>query len=129
MARKGYFDLKERLSILYYHENICKSYSYCYILDLIDYSFQTLVFISINLKVLLNFWYCFFAMPVCAFNSLPKGKYLNIFIVAAFSSKSFSGKTSLQVRNSYLLTFPDDKAKILAGISKSYWALLCSVLL
>ena len=31
-------------------------------------------------------------------------------IVTAFSSKSFSGKTSLPAKNSYLLTFPDDKA-------------------
>ena len=37
-------------------------------------------------------------MSVCAFNSLPKGEYLNLFIVAAFSSKSFSGKTSLPVK-------------------------------
>ena len=49
-------------------------------------------------------------MSVCAFNSLPKGKYSIVFIVAAFSSKSVSGKTSLPVKNSYLLTFPDDKA-------------------
>ena len=53
-------------------------------------------------------------MPICAFNSLPKDKYLNFFIVATFSSKSFSGKTSLPIKNSFLLTFPDDKAEILA---------------
>ena len=53
-------------------------------------------------------------MSVCAFNFLPKGGYSKLFIVAAFSSKSFSGKTSLPVENSYLLTFPDDKAAILA---------------
>ena len=42
------------------------------------------------------------------------------FIVAAFSSK-YSGKTSLPVKNSYLLTFPDDKAEILAAcLSKLY---------
>ena len=49
----------------------------------------------------------------CAFNSLPKGKYSNLLIVAAFSSKSFSNKTSLPVQKSYLLTFPDDKKEIL----------------
>ena len=53
-------------------------------------------------------------MSLCAFNSLPNREYSNLSIVAAFSSKSFSGKTSLPVRNSYLLTFSDDKAEILA---------------
>ena len=50
-------------------------------------------------------------MSVCVFNYLPKGKYSNLFIIAAFSSKSFSGQTSLPVKNSYLLTFPDIKLK------------------
>ena len=60
-------------------------------------------------------------MSVCAFNSLPNGKYSNLFIAAAFCSKSFSGKTSLTVKNSYLLTLPDDKADALAVfLSKSY---------
>ena len=69
-------------------------------------------------------------MSNCAFNSLPNGEYLNLFIVAAFSSKSFSGKTSLPVKNSYLLTFPHDKAEILAVcLSKLYWALFSLILL
>ena len=60
-------------------------------------------------------------MPVCAFNSLPKGKYSNLLIIATFSSLSFSGKAFLPVKNLYLLTFPDDKAEILAvGLSKLY---------
>ena len=60
-------------------------------------------------------------MSVCAYNSLPRGEYSNLFIVAAFSSKSFSDKTSLLLKNSYLLTFPDDKAEILAVcLSKLY---------
>ena len=60
-------------------------------------------------------------MSVCAFNSLHNGEYPNLFIIAAFSSKSFSGKTSLPVKNSNLLTFPDDKADILAVcLSKLY---------
>ena len=60
-------------------------------------------------------------MLFCAFNSLPKCKYSNLFIVAAFYSKSFSGKTSLSEKNSYLLTFPDDQAEILAVyLPKSY---------
>ena len=53
-------------------------------------------------------------MSDCAFNSFPKGKYSHLFIVAAFSDKSFSGKTSLSVKSSYLLTFLDDKVEILA---------------
>ena len=60
-------------------------------------------------------------MSVCDFNSLPNGEYSNLFIVATFSSNSFSGKTSLPVKNSYLLTFPDEKAKFLAAcLSKSH---------
>ena len=59
-------------------------------------------------------------MSVCAYNSLPNGEYSNLFIVAAFSSKSFFGKTTLPVKNSFL-TIPDDKAEILAiCLSKSY---------
>ena len=53
-------------------------------------------------------------MSVCAFNSLPNEEYSNLFLLAAFSIKSFSGKASLAVGNSYVLTFPDDKAKFLA---------------
>ena len=39
---------------------------------------------------------------------MSNGEYSNLLIVAAFSNKSFSSK------NSYLPTFPDDKAEILA---------------
>ena len=53
-------------------------------------------------------------MSVCAFNFFLNGEDLNFFILAGFSSKSYSGKTSLPVKNSYLLTFPDNKAEILA---------------
>ena len=45
---------------------------------------------------------------------VPKSKCLNLFIVAACSSNPFSGKKFLSVKSSYLLTFPDDKAEILA---------------
>ena len=69
-------------------------------------------------------------MSVYAFNFLPKGEYSNPFVAAAFSSRLFSRKTFLPVKNSYLLTFPDDKAEILAVcVSKSYCALFCSILL
>ena len=50
-------------------------------------------------------------MSVCVFHSLSKDKYSNLFIVAAFSNVYFSGKISLPVKNSYLLTFSDDKAE------------------
>ena len=53
-------------------------------------------------------------MSVCAFNSLLNDEHSNLLVVAAFSSKPFSGKRSLPVKYSYLLTFPDDKAEILA---------------
>ena len=56
-------------------------------------------------------------MSVYVFVSLPNGEYSNLFIVAAFSSKSFSGKTSLPVKNSYLLTFHDDEAVFLSSFS------------
>ena len=56
----------------------------------------------------------FFAMSVCAFHSLANREHSNLFTVAAFYCKSFSGKTSFPVKNSYVLTFIDDKAQILA---------------
>ena len=60
-------------------------------------------------------------MSVYVFNSLSKDEHSNHLIVAAFSSKSFSGKLYLPVKNSYLLTCLDDKAEILAVcLSKSY---------
>ena len=60
-------------------------------------------------------------MSFCDFNSFTNGEYSNLFIVAGFSSKSFSGKIFLPVKNSYLLIFPDNKAEILAvSMSKLY---------
>ena len=53
-------------------------------------------------------------MLVCAFNFLPNKEYSNLLIVAGFSNSSFSCKTSLFVKSSYLPTFPDDKAEMLA---------------
>ena len=60
--------------------------------------------------------FVFFVTLVYAFNSLPKGKYSNLFIVVAFFSKYFSSKTSFPVKNSYLLIFHDDKAEILSFV-------------
>ena len=54
--------------------------------------------------------YYFSATLVCFLNS----KSSNLLIAAAFSNKSFSGKTSFPVKNSNLLTFPDDSGEILA---------------
>ena len=45
-------------------------------------------------------------------NSLPNGEYSNLLIVAAFSDKSFSGKTSSLVKNLYLIIFPDDRTEL-----------------
>ena len=60
-------------------------------------------------------------MSVCPFNSLPKGQYSNLFIVAVFSSNYFTGKTSLPVKKLIFTKFPDDKTEILAVcLSKSY---------
>ena len=68
--------------------------------------------------------YCFFVMSVCLFNSLTNDEYWNVLVVAAFSNKSFSGKTSLSVKNSYLPTILDSEAEILAVcLPKLYWAL------
>ena len=69
-------------------------------------------------------------MSVCFFNLLPNDEYSSLLIVAAFSNKSFSGKTSSPVKNSYLPTLPDDNAEILAVyLFKLYRALFCSILL
>ena len=53
-------------------------------------------------------------------NSLPNGEFSNLLIVAAFSDKSFSVKTSSLVKNLYLIIFPDDRTESLAVcLSKS----------
>ena len=44
-------------------------------------------------------------MSVRAFNSLSNGEYSNLFIVAAFSSNSFPGKTSLPVLDFFIDCF------------------------
>ena len=60
-------------------------------------------------------------MSACAFDSFPNGNFSSLFILAGFSKKYFSGKTSLPVKNSYFLTYLDDKAEILAiYLSKLY---------
>ena len=59
-------------------------------------------------------------MSVCVFNSLPNREYSNLLIVEGFSSKSFTGKMSLPVKNSYLLTFLDDKEILAVCLCKMY---------
>ena len=60
-------------------------------------------------------------MSFRALNSLPNREYSNLFNVAAFSKKCFSGKKSLLVKNSSLLTCLDEKAELLTVyLSKSY---------
>ena len=60
-------------------------------------------------------------MSVFCFKSLLNAEYSNLLIVAAFSNNPFSGKTSSPIKNKYLPTFPDNKAKILAvWLSKLY---------
>ena len=50
-------------------------------------------------------------MSVCFSDSLPNGEYSNLLIVAAYSNKFSSGKTSLSVKNSHLPTFYDEEAE------------------
>ena len=60
-------------------------------------------------------------MLVCTSKVFPNGEYSKLFNAASFSNNSFLDKISFQVKNSYLLTFPDDKAEILAAcLSKLY---------
>ena len=60
-------------------------------------------------------------MSVSFLNSIINGEYSNLFIVAAFSKKSFSSKISSPFKKSYLPTRPDDKVEVLAVyLSKLY---------
>ena len=59
-------------------------------------------------------------MSVFDLNSLPKSKYSNLFIVAALSNKSFSSKTSLSVKDLYLVTFSDKVGILTICLSKTY---------
>ena len=59
---------------------------------------------------LVSFLILFLTILVRFSNSLLNGEYSTFLIVAAFSNSHSSGKTSSFFTNSYLLTFPDDKA-------------------
>ena len=80
-------------------------------LGLIYHGGSSFLIILSNPIVLSNFYNCFFTMSVCVFNFLPKGEYSNCFNAAAFPIKFFLGKIYLPVKNSFLSTFPDDKAE------------------
>ena len=107
--------------------------------DSLSYSFDLLIvtgynyywfFFFIRLKKLIKTLILFFCNTSYFFNFLPNGEYWNYFNAAAFSSKSLCCKTSLSVKNSYLLKFPDNKAEYWAVcLSKFYWALFCLILL
>ena len=63
----------------------------------------------------------FFCNVILHVNLLTYDKYSNLLLLAAFSTKSFSSKTPWPFKNSYLPTFPDNKAKIFEGcLSKQY---------
>ena len=49
----------------------------------------------------------FLHCQIAFLNSLPNGKFSNLFIVAAFSNSPCSDKTYSPVKNSYLPTLPD----------------------
>ena len=84
----------------------------------------------IKLKSVFQFLIVFLCNVSFYFYSLPNGEYSNPFIATAFSSKSFSGKRYLPVKNLYWLIFPDGKAVVLAVyLSKLYQALFCTILL
>ena len=62
--------------------------------------------------------------------TITNGKYSKLLIVTASTNRHIYGKRSSLVKNSYLPTFPDSKAEILAVyLSASYQALFRSILL
>ena len=57
-------------------------------------------------------------MSVSFFNSLRNDEHSGLFIVTTFSNSFFSNKMSSP--DSYLPTFPDDKAEIVAFVYLNY---------
>ena len=86
--------------------------------------FETIFYLNIIFSMAINNILLIFKKLALVFYKAS----LNFLIVAVFSITPFYGKTS-PVKNVYLLTFPEDKVEILVFLSKSYWALLCSILL
>ena len=54
-------------------------------------------------------------MSVCFFDALPSGEYSHFMIIAGFSKSIFFCKVSSPVKKSYLPTFSEDEAEIIAG--------------
>ena len=81
--RKEYFDLKKTLSNFYYHDNITitiifhQTQKYCLIMDTAFFFFET---------------------SLCAFNSLSKREYSNLFIINVFLTKIFLVKHHFQLK-------------------------------
>ena len=73
-----------------------------------NYTFPVVPYFTWKLELVSSIW----MVVACFFNSLPKGEYLNILIVASFSDRSFTGKISSLVKNLYLTTFLE--AEVLA---------------
>ena len=48
------------------------------------------------------------AIPVCFLNSLRYDEYSNLLAVAAISNSHYSGKASLPIKDSYLISFSDN---------------------
>ena len=110
---KFVFSFVKTKSLFSFHCNdICENNNYCYILDLIYYAFYHpyLLFYHLSFNQThipfptLNvvFLHC----QIAFLNSLPNGKFSNLFIVAAFSNSPCSDKTYSPVKNSYLPTLP-----------------------
>ena len=90
--------LKKVYQFSYYNDNICKNNSYCYILDLIYNSFQVLVFLFQLLFYWTHKYQLIFDTDFLECQSVlliicRAANIQNHFIVAAFSVKSFSGKS------------------------------------
>ena len=49
-----------------------------------EFSRFLLITVLLSPWTFINSWYCFFAMSVCFFNSMPTGEYPNLLIVGAF---------------------------------------------
>ena len=68
-------------------------------------------------------------MSVCVLNSLHNSEYSNLLIVVSFSNSLSLVKHFSLVKNSFLPTFSDDKAEILAICLLNYielcFALFC----
>ena len=90
---------------------------------------SSLSFLS-DSKTVISLIYFFVLQFQFAFSTHYLMANIQIFWCSSFSSKSFFCKTSLPLKNLYLLSFPDHNVEIFAVyMSKLYWALFCSIFL